>query len=150
MLRRVDHRPLMQIDTPLNKVPRGWLQFVEPHIHRGKGQFPSCWLYLTEDGRAPDYGEPRIYINRRPILLKNFIAEMFWPGIRVRGQNAFEFVYHECGVINCLNPNHFIVCKDHPSWFNLQRYVTKKQNSLRRWKKELEKKNQIAKDALGE
>lgn len=133
--------PLLQADSPLNVVPRLWLEYVEPRLVRGAGEYPTCWLYLTQDGIAPDHGEPRIYINRKPVLLKHLIAEMYWHGVRCRGQNARHFVYHECGVINCLNPNHFLVNFEHPRWFDCGRYVTKKQNSLRRYKKELLQKS---------
>lgn len=140
-MRKLEHTPLMQSDTRIDLIPRLWFEYVEPRIARGRDPYPSCWLYLTKANEAPDHGEPRVYVGRKPILIKHMVAEMFWPGIQCRGQNARHFVYHECGVINCMNPNHFLVCKEHPQWFNLQSFVVKKQNSLRRWKKELEKKN---------
>jgi hypothetical protein len=68
------------------------------------------------------------------VLLKHLIARIFWPGVQCGTQNARHHVYHHCGTLNCLNPNHFLVLFDHPSQVNLEGVIRAKRISLRRWR----------------
>ncbi len=131
-----DHLPLIQFYTPLSRVPRAWLQLIEPKITRGSLPIPTCWLWADALGPldCDNNGEPRLRVDGTQVLAKYVVARMFWPHIKCGIKDAVHYVYHHCGTKNCLNPNHFLVLFDHPSQVNLDATVRDKRMNLRSWK----------------
>lgn len=131
-----EHIPFIQFDTALSRVPRAWLQVIEPKIKRGVPPIPTCWLWADAIGPldCDSNGEPRLRVEGVQVLVKHFVAKLFWPNIKCTGKNPLHFVFHHCGTKNCLNPNHFLVLFDHPSQVNLEQTIKDKRISLRRWR----------------
>ncbi len=117
-------RPLIEMDTKLENIPREWLEFVEPRLQRPKDS--TCWLWPGAKDRE---GEPVIHVTvegkRKTIRVKRLIAKIFWEM-----KQHFD-VIHECGVINCLNPSHFYITAAHWSQEDRMGIVKQKQRSLR-------------------
>jgi hypothetical protein len=96
-----------------------WRTTIEPRIKRLDG----CMMWT---GAHTSRGEPKIDVtdftkpsgNRRTAtLLKRMVALMFVDCSRLatkpNGQDDWE-VMHVCGNKSCLNPEHLMVCLDHP------------------------------------
>lgn len=101
-------RPLLTLSTPLEDIPRRWLELVEAKIERRKGS--SCWLWT---GAVDTEGEPVLnYLNlatgkRNTRRVKRLMAEVFWE------MKPHYDVLHQCGDLTCLNPNHWTISTAH-------------------------------------
>jgi hypothetical protein len=124
-------RPLIEMDTKFENVPKTWLDIVEPRITRPKNS--TCWIW---GGACDKNGEPVVNYNnpdtgkRNTRLVKRIVADLFWA-IR----KGIEVIHH-CGTMKCLNPAHFYLSSKHyrqedrPGMIKvrqkrLQRYVEK-------------------------
>lgn len=123
-------RALLTLSTPLGNVPKEWLQFIEPKIERPEGT--TCWLWRGScfpDGHAqimvtnPETGK------RNGRRVARVVAEMFW---NLKGED----VVHECGNLNCVNPNHFHVTGNHWTQENRTRKARARSKRIKRYKKE--------------
>lgn len=121
-------RALLTLSTTLGNTPKEWLDNIEPKVERPSDT--TCWLWRGScfpDGHAqimvrnPETGK------RNGRRVARVVAEMFWelsPG---------QDVVHECGVLNCVNPNHFHVTKNHWTQEDRPRQAKKKQSRIRRY-----------------
>jgi hypothetical protein len=105
MLKKI--RPLFNLRSRLDDIPRDWMKLVEPRIVRPADT--ACWLW---DGALDRDGEPVLHITtpkgtRTMRRVKRIVAAMFWTL-----EDAHDVVHH-CGTGNCLNPNHFYVSAAH-------------------------------------
>jgi hypothetical protein len=104
-------RPIINIKTSLENIPREWLVNVEPYIMRG--QFLPCWLWMRSVDVA-GYPTERMRdgkkMERRS--MRRYVAKMFYD---------FPSEYYvtnipSCRYKNCLNPAHLLPTADNPRW----------------------------------
>jgi hypothetical protein len=136
-MQRLETTTLLTLRTNLRDIDRRWLQVIEPKIFRPKTDHEAfgCWLWT---GWCDAKGEPTIgqenpgTKKRGTRRLKKLVAEIFVPG----WQESWN-VYHDCGNINCLNPNHMIFTKSHHTQFDLGKIVARKRTHLKDYRNEL-------------
>jgi len=104
-------RPLINMRTSLENIPREWLVNVEPWITRG--QYLPCWLWM---GEVDEQGNPfrRVKLGGKLTkrMIHRYVAKMFYE---------FPDEYYvphikECKYKNCLHPAHLFVTPTHPRW----------------------------------
>lgn len=121
-------RTLITLRTPLQLIPKDWLDMIEPRIRRPEGT--SCWLW---DGAVDFEGEPIITAknlvtgSRGTRRVKRIVADMFWD------IDESVHVLHACKNNNCLFPDHFYVTRTH--WKHEDRHdiINKRATRIKRW-----------------
>lgn len=102
--------PLFYEFTPLNKIPREWMQDIEPLIVRDIPDWPGCWIW---QGVRDAKGHPIITFTdyatkkRRMVRAARMVMKIFYE---------FEDhldVVHSCGNFSCLNPHHLKISDQH-------------------------------------
>ncbi len=95
-------RPLFNLRTSLDNIPKDWLRHVEPKVNRTT--YPPCWLW---EGSCDSRGYPVIIDTfkgaRSEIKVHRYVAKMFYDfpkSVRVK---------RSCGNLQCVNPNHIKV-----------------------------------------
>jgi len=102
-------RELINTQTPLGDVPSLWRRFIEAKVYRS--EYMSCWTWI---GRTSQDGYGSLYIpvdltdarpgkKRKLVAAHRFAAQIFWEF------DEGDVVYRTCNVVNCVNPNHFVV-----------------------------------------
>lgn len=101
-------RPIFNLKTSLENVPREWLVHVEPHVMRGS--WLPCWVWM---GATDRNGYPTMMVRdpetgkRKTVMVHRFVAGLFFdydPCLTVR---------RTCNTINCVNPAHVQVTRQH-------------------------------------
>lgn len=136
-MKRLDHKPFITLRSPLEVIPRQWLEAIEPHIKRVPNR--ACWLWTgrTESRTFEPIIELRTLGGKRSNRsVKLIVANIFWPDFDER----VHHVLHECGTKNCLAPHHFLVTNSHPGRINLDKLVTRKRTFIRDYEKSLLRK----------
>ena len=103
------HRPIIRMNSPLDSIPRQWLKDIEPKIKREIHHGDLCWLW---QGAIDGQGHPVMFFpglngKRTSRRVARYVAGMFW---RLQSHHK---VIHRCNVLNCVNPNHFVVTDVH-------------------------------------
>lgn len=91
-------RPLFNMITRLENIPKEWLNHIEPKIVRGP--FLPCWVWT---GALDRNGYPVMNVDGAMVMVHRFVAKIFY---------IFPeewFVTRSCNVQNCLNPNHIVI-----------------------------------------
>lgn len=95
--------PLFYEFTPLQEVPKEWLQDIEPLIVRNQRDWPGCWIWqgpIDKDGRPVINFTDFLTKKRKQVRVARMVMKIFWE---------FEEYYnvrHSCGNLQCLNPHH--------------------------------------------
>ena len=101
-------RPLFNMKTSFENIPGEWLRHVEPKVMRGA--WLPCWVW---QGGTDRNGYPQMQVKnietgkRETVMVHRFVAALFYdfdPCLTVR---------RTCGTINCVNPNHVEVTRQH-------------------------------------
>lgn len=105
-------RPLINIRSRLEDIPRDWLINIEPFVFRAP-RFAECWLWQGQQ----DKGYARMY---RAVVgedgkkksgnrcARRFVAHLFWDF----EDDAF-YVRNSCKNNMCVNPNHIFATTEH-------------------------------------
>lgn len=91
-------RPIFNMITRLENVPKEWLNHVEPKIMRGP--FLPCWVWT---GALDRNGYPVMQFEGQTIMMHRFVAKIFY------NFPDSWYVTRSCNVQNCLNPAHIVV-----------------------------------------
>lgn len=97
-------RPLINMLTQLENIPKEWLNHVEPRVVRGS--FLPCWVWC---GAVDQNGYPIMRVAGKIVMVHRFVAKIFWDF-----PNDY-YVRRKCSVNNCVNPNHLHITAMHPS-----------------------------------
>lgn len=103
----VRKRPIFNLRTSLENIPREWLVHVEPYVMRGS--WLPCWVWM---GGTDRNGYPVMNVRdsdgkRKKIMVHRYVAGMFFefnPALTVR---------RTCNTLNCVNPAHIQVTRRH-------------------------------------
>jgi hypothetical protein len=96
-------RPLINEGTALGKVPRDWLDYIEPKITRHG--FDGCWIWI---GKTTKEGIPVMHWKHvdegwKHTTAAKFVMEIFWE------YPIGFFIRRVCPYDQCLNPNHLYI-----------------------------------------
>ncbi len=98
-------RPLINIHTQLENIPKEWLNVIEPHVVRGA--FLPCWVWA---GAVDGNGYPYLNVDGKMVMAHRFVARIFYDF------PDEYYVSKSCGVRNCVNPNHLTITARHPRY----------------------------------
>jgi len=93
-------RPLINMLTSLENIPKEWLNHVEPKVVRGA--FLPCWIWA---GAVDKNGYPIMRDGNTIIMMHRYVAKLFYK------VGKTDYVKRSCGINNCVNPNHVYVSK---------------------------------------
>lgn len=104
-------RPLINMKTALENIPREWLVNIEPHIIRG--QYLPCWLW-TKEVDATGMPSRRIKMGDKLIRqgVHRFVARIFFDF----PEEYYVTHIAQCRHRNCLHPSHLLVTPTNPRW----------------------------------
>jgi len=94
----IKRRPLINLLTKLENIPKEWLNHVEPFIVRGP--FLPCWVW---SGALDKNGYPIKNVDGKMMMMHRFVARLFYD---------FPdewYVTRSCNVQNCLCPSHLVI-----------------------------------------
>ena len=90
---------IIDLDTPLNKIPRAWLQYIEPKVMRGG--FLPCWVWT---GKVHVHTGRGLFNYRgKQVQAHRFVAQIFWDF------PPEYWVKLTCTTLNCVNPAHLVI-----------------------------------------
>lgn len=102
----IKKRPLFNLNTAFENVPKEWLNHIEPRVTRGP--FLPCWVW---HGSIDDNGYPRMRIDDNKVVkVHRWVAGLFWDF------PDDYYVKQTCGCRNCVNPTHLKVTLNNPRW----------------------------------
>ena len=91
-------RPLFNLITRFENVPKEWLNHVEPFVVRGP--FLPCWVW---SGALDKNGYPIKNVDGKLVMVHRFVAKMFYDFPEA------WYVTRSCNVQNCINPGHLVI-----------------------------------------
>ncbi len=94
----IKRRPLFNLITRFENVPKEWLNHVEPHVVRGP--FLPCWVW---SGGLDRNGYPILWVEGKMVMVHRFVAKIFYDF------PPNWYVTRECLVQNCVNPSHLVI-----------------------------------------
>jgi hypothetical protein len=104
-------RPLINMKTALENIPREWLVNVEPHIIRG--QYLPCWLW-NKGLDSSGWPSERVKIGDKLVrrAMHRFVARIFYDF----PDEYYVIHIASCKYKNCLHPAHLVPTPTHPRW----------------------------------